>query len=157
MLRIKHVPVNEKDNPAEYEPRADETLGAYLRRVRVLRGISLPEVARALASAASSPHISSRYLSQIEFEQILQPTDESLQRLAHILQVKPEWLLEKARQPRQREPSPLRVCVRTGEQNLAPDDQKLFLQMIKQVLSHRHNSRAETARTTGDIPGEKEL
>lgn len=162
MPRTKHVSTGNDLVLAECEPSAHETLGAYLRRVRLIRGASLPDVVQALANLPSAQSMSRQYLLQIEWEQIPQPSDENLQTLAQVLQIKPEWLLEKARQPLKREHYPLRQCNRVGELNgelarhMEPSDQKLLLHVIDKILSHRRSPHTGTSQATEDLPSENE-
>lgn len=133
----------------ELRPREDESLGAYIRRIRLIRGMGLGEVADATPQVPESRHISFSYLSQIEVGRALHPSRERLLSIAEVLGVPPEWLLEKAgfkagggMTPEDVEaPSPIvqQITLRAGK--LDRTDQEAFLQMIDAVLRLRHTRR----------------
>ncbi len=77
-------------------PRSDETLGQYLRRLRLKRNLGLIEVAERSPQHPESQHISHSYLSQLETSHATNPSSERLVSLARILDVPAEWLIEKA-------------------------------------------------------------
>lgn len=149
MPRGKRTAQNpEEFREQELRPHADETLGAYLRRVRMMRGLNLPDVARALAGLPPSQRISHPYLSQIELGQVFQPARDRLQSLASVLGIPPEWLYEKAGLPlmggaerRVADRSPLAEQIATRATELEPSDQKMVLDMIEVVLRRRHGER----------------
>ena len=130
----------------ELRPREDESLGAYIRRIRLIRGMGLGAVADATPKVPESRHISYSYLSQIEVGRALHPSRERLLSIAEALGVPPEWLLEKAGfkagsglTPEDSEsPSPIvqQISLRAGK--LDRTDQEAFLQMIDAVVRLRH-------------------
>lgn len=127
-------------------PRPEERLGEYIRRVRLMRGLNLPQVARASADEAPSQRISHPYLSQIELGQVFQPSRDRLQTLAKILQIQPEWLFEKANLPlhgadtaTQQNPMVDRIATRAAE--MEPTDQQMVLEMIDLILKRRKGER----------------
>ncbi len=133
----------------ELRPRADESLGAYIRRVRLMRGMGLAEVADATPQVPESRHVSYSYLSQIELSRALSPSRERLMSIAEVLGVPPAWLLEKAGFAGGTEPalddsgspSPIvkQIALRAGQ--LDQTDQEAFLQMIDAVLRMRRKRR----------------
>ena len=137
----------------ELRPREDESLGAYIRRIRLLRGMGLGAVADATPKVPESRHISYSYLSQIEVGRALNPSRERLLSIAEALGVPPEWLLEKAGfkagtgiTPADVEsPNPIvqQITLRAGK--LDRTDQEAFLQMIDAVVRLRH-ARREAGR-----------
>ncbi len=133
----------------ELRARADESLGAYIRRIRLMRGMGLAEVADATPTVPESRHVSYSYLSQIELGRALSPSRERLVSIALVLGVPPAWLLEKAgfaggTEPRAEDrgsPSPIvkEIALRAGQ--LDQTDQEAFLQMIDAVLRMRRRRR----------------
>ncbi len=140
----------------ELRPRDDESLGAYIRRMRLMRGMGLGAVADATPKVPESRHISYSYLSQIEVGRALNPSRERLLSIAEALAVPPEWLLEKAGfragtglTPEDDEsPSPIvqQITLRAGK--LDRTDQEAFLQMIDAVVRLRHARRAAGRKGT---------
>lgn len=58
---------HKQDTPdPEFQPRAEESLGQYIRRLRLLRGMSLPDVARFISHLPPERRVSHPYLSQDE-------------------------------------------------------------------------------------------
>lgn len=163
MPRTKHIPVSIVHDSAEYEPRADETLGVYLRRVRTMRGLNLPDVSRALAGAPPTQRVSHAYLSQIELGQVFQPSRDRLQSLAQVLQIKPEWLFAKAGLPLSNQERPLPVHTPIVMQImeraalLEPFDLKMLLQIIDWVISRRVAKEHTESQRMENLPNGKEL
>lgn len=150
MARKKGDPKVEVKDEQELRPRQDEALGAYIRRVRLMRGLNLPDVARALANEPPSQRVSHPYLSQIELGQVFQPSRDRLQSIANVLQIKPEWLFEKAGLPLhgERAAAPRNMMVEqiaTRAAEMEPTDQKMLLDMINVILKRRKGNQ------TGDI------
>lgn len=130
----------------QFHPRKDESLGAYIRRVRLMRGLNLPDVARALANEPPSQRISHPYLSQIELGQVFQPSRDRLQSLANVLQINPDWLFEKAHLPLQgaedtTEPNPIVSQIATRAAKMEPTDQQMVLDMINVIVKRRQEQR----------------
>lgn len=131
----------------ELRPRPDEKLGTYIRRVRLMRGLSLPDVARALADRPSSQRLSHPYLSQIETGQVHQPSRDRLSSLATVLAIPPEWLYEKADLPLEAGMRPAAThggiadYIATRATELEPQDQTMILKMIETVLNLRKGER----------------
>ena len=130
----------------ELQPRAEESLGAYIRRVRLQRGLNLPDVARALANEPPSQRISHPYLSQIELGQVFQPARDRLQSLANVLQINPEWLFEKAHLPMQgaedtTQRNPIVSEIATRAAKMEPTDQQMVLDMIRLSVKRRQGER----------------
>ena len=80
----------------ELRPIGGETLGVFLRRVRVERGMKLPELAEALKQFPADEQISQPYLSQIELGRAKQPSRLKLQRVAEVLRIAPNDLVSLA-------------------------------------------------------------
>lgn len=147
MAREKMDSKHSKNKEEEqFRPRPDEKLGEYIRRVRLMRGLNLPQVARASADEPPSQRISHPYLSQIELGQVFQPSRDRLQTLAKILQIKPEWLFEKANlplhgaeNPAQQNPMVGQIAMRAAE--MEPTDQQMVLEMIDVILKRRKGER----------------
>jgi transcriptional regulator with XRE-family HTH domain len=134
------------DIETELQPRADEALGPYIRRVRKARGLSLPDVSRALMSLPKEMRISHPYLSQIETGQVAQPSRDRLVSLASLLRIPGEWLLVKAGYTiTPAEPAKgasglvQQIMLRVEELSVA--DQKLFLTMLDAVVKQRHDQK----------------
>lgn len=131
----------------ELRPRPEEKLGTYIRRVRLMRGLSLPDVARALADRPASQRLSHPYLSQIETGQVHQPSRDRLLSLATVLGIPAEWLYEKADLPLQtgvRESTNhggIADYIATRATELEPQDQTMILRMIETVLNLRKEER----------------
>ena len=133
----------------DLRPRDDESLGAYIRRIRLMRGMGLGEVADATPKVPESRHISYSYLSQIELGSALRPSRERLLSIAEALGIPPQWLLEKAgftggtevASEDNSSPSPIvhQIALRAGK--LDRTDQEAFLQMIDAVVRLRHTRR----------------
>ena len=88
-----------KTNPLETTdlfPLPDESLGEYLRRLRLIRGLDLGDVAARTPRTPDSQHVSNSYLSQLELGRAVNPSRERLISLAKVLDVPEAWLLEKA-------------------------------------------------------------
>jgi len=142
---IKEIsPVN-----IDLRSREDEALGTYIRRVRLMRGMSLAEVAHATPRIPESRHISFAYLSQIEVGRALHPSRERLLSIAEALGVPPTWLLEKAGlradtaiTPEDLSPpSPLLQQIALRAEKLERSDQEAFLRMIDAVIRLRRTRR----------------
>ncbi|MCC7163491.1 MAG: helix-turn-helix transcriptional regulator [Anaerolineae bacterium] len=136
----------ENKDEEEFRPREAESLGAYIRRVRLMRGLNLPDVARALANEPPSQRISHPYLSQIELGQVFQPSRDRLQSLANVLQINPDWLFEKAQLPLQgaedtTEPNPIVSQIATRAAKMEPTDQQMVLDMINVIVKRRQGQR----------------
>ncbi len=142
MARGKSITENsEEELGAEWKPRPDENLGAYIHRVRLMRGLTLPDVARVTSQLPSNQRVSHPYLSQIEHGQVFQPARERLQSIAGVLGIPANWLLEKAgftangvREPVsvQRSPTVEMIALRAAQ--LDPPHQKMILEMVEAVL-----------------------
>ncbi len=139
------MPQNQNEELSkEWRPRSDEAFGAYIRRIRQMRRLTLPDVARALATLPAGQRVSHPYLSQIELGQVHQPARERLLSIASVLGIPEAWLLEKAglsstgasEQPRpERNPLVDQVTMRAAQ--MEPADLKLFLQMMDSVINMR--------------------
>lgn len=118
----------------------DEPLGRYIRRIRVARGLNLPDVARALAGLPPPLRVSHPYLSQIELGQVFQPSRDRLESIAAVLGIPPENLLTKAGYPlhdplkRLERTSPLADLILKQALKLNPADQQLVLDLINLLL-----------------------
>jgi len=133
----------------ELRPREDESLGAYIRRMRLIRGMGLGAVADATPKIPESRHVSYSYLSQIELGRALNPSRERLLSIAEALGVPPQWILEKAGFSGGSEvtpedgasPSPIvqQIALRAGK--LDRTDQEAFLQMIDAVVRLRRTRK----------------
>ncbi|MBM3130611.1 MAG: helix-turn-helix transcriptional regulator [Chloroflexi bacterium] len=155
-MRTKHRKSTRGDGTLNIElrPRADESLGVYIRRIRLVRGMGLTAVADATPKIPESRHVSYSYLSQIELGRALRPSRERLLSIAEALGLPPEWLLEKAGFAAGVEttldddsvPSPLvqQIALRAGK--LDRTDQEAFLQMIDSIVRLRHARRDAGAR-----------
>jgi transcriptional regulator with XRE-family HTH domain len=137
----------------EWKPRGDEALGAYIRRIRLMRGLNLPDVARATATLPPTHRVSHPYLSQIELGQVFHPSRERLQSIANVLGIPEAWLLEKAglssgdaEQSTQVARSPLVDQIAMRAAQLQPADQKLFLQMIEAIVRMRRGESKGSRR-----------
>ncbi len=137
----KKKPQSQPALDSQLQPRTEESLGQYIRRLRLLRGMSLPDVARFTAHLAPERRVSHPYLSQIELGQVFRPAPERLQSIARVLQVPPEWLLEKAGMDEKgvvdisnQDASPLVEQIAFRAAQLEPADQKMFLEMIEAVV-----------------------
>lgn len=150
-MKTKH-PKSAKGEDAlstELQPRADESLGSYLRRIRLMRGMGLGKVADATPKVPESRHVSYSYLSQIELSRALRPSRERLISIAEVLGLPPQWVLEKAGFAGGGEtvaedsssPSPIvqQIALRAGK--LDRTDQEIFLQMIDAVARLRRTRR----------------
>ena len=130
--------------PAELRPQAHESLGEYVRRLRLMQGLSLPDVARAMTNLPPSQRISHPYLSQIEHEQVHQPSRDRLSSLASVFNIPPEWLYEKAGLPTDsprgvsaRQTSPLVEQLATRAALIEPADQQMMLDMVEAIIRRR--------------------
>jgi transcriptional regulator with XRE-family HTH domain len=128
----------------ELQPRPDETLGQYIRRIRVMRGLNLPDVARVTSQLPKVERVSHPYLSQIELGHVFQPARARLPSIARVLGIPGAMLLEKAGYsaggtgvpPRlERNPMVEQIAMRAAQ--LDPADQKLLLCMMEAVLRMR--------------------
>ncbi len=128
----------------EWRPQPDERLGQYIRRIRLMRGMNLPDVARITSQLQESERVSHPYLSQIELGHVFQPARARLQSIARVLGIPDAWLLEKAgfsaggtgEPPRvERNPMVDQIALRAAQ--MGPADQKLFLQMMEAVVRMR--------------------
>ena len=81
---------------AELRPYPDESLGEYLRRLRLIRNLNLGAVCAQTPQVPESEHVSQSYLSQLELGRALKPSRERLASLARVLDVPEGWILEKA-------------------------------------------------------------
>ncbi len=149
MAKVKELPKDESaELGPEWKPRADETLGAYIRRVRLMRGMNLPEVARVTAQLPAAQRVSHPYLSQIELGQVFRPAPERLQSIAKVLAIPEAWLLEKAgfsasgvgpAPSIERSPIAERIAMRSATLDAA--DQQLILQMVETIVRMRRGGR----------------
>ncbi|MBI5029065.1 MAG: helix-turn-helix transcriptional regulator [Chloroflexi bacterium] len=80
----------------QFAPLPDESLGEYLRRLRLIRGMDLGDVSSQTPRNPDSQHVSQSYLSQLELGRAVNPSRERLISLAHVLNVPETWILEKA-------------------------------------------------------------
>lgn len=134
------------DIEPELQPRQDEALGAYIRRVRIARGLNLPDVARALIHLPKYARISHPYLSQIELGQVARPGRDRLISLANLLHIPSEWLLLKAgydltTNQTTDTASPLVQQIVQLVEDLSPADQKLFLTMLEAIVKQRRDEK----------------
>ena len=146
MAQKKADSKNQVKEDEQWRPRAEESLGTYIRRVRMMRGLNLPDVARALANEPPSQRVSHPYLSQIELGQVFQPSRDRLQSLANVLQIKPEWLFEKAHLPlhgaeNTNQNNPMVDQIATRAAQMEPTDQKMLLDMIDVIVKRRQGER----------------
>lgn len=130
--------------PEELRPYPQETLGDYVRRLRLMQGLSLPDVARAMTNLPPSQRISHPYLSQIEHGQVHQPSRDRLSSLASVFGIPPEWLYEKAGLPTDsprgmaaRDMSPLVEQLATRASLIEPADQQMLLDMVEAIIRRR--------------------
>ncbi len=128
----------------EWKPQAEETLGQYIRRIRMMRGLNLPDVARVTSQLPESERVSHPYLSQIELGHVFQPARARLVSIARVLGIPEAWLLEKAgfsaggvSQPPRVERSPMVEQIAMRAAQMTPADQKLFLQMMEAIVRMR--------------------
>ena len=81
---------------AELRPFPDESLGEYLRRLRLIRRLDLGDVSVRTPRVPESQHVSQSYLSQLELGRAQNPSRERLIGLARVLEVPEGWILERA-------------------------------------------------------------
>ncbi len=128
------------------QPHEDETLGSYLRRVRIARGLNLPDVARALIGLPKEMRVSHPYLSQVELGQVAQPSRDRLVSLANLYHIPSDWLLRKAgytlilEEPTSSTSGIVHQIMKRVEE-LAPADQKLFLTLLDAVAKQRRDEK----------------
>ncbi len=145
-INIDPSPESASDGKDELQPREDEALGPYLRRVRISRGLNLPGVARALIRLPKEMRISHPYLSQVELGQVAQPSRDRLVSLANLYQIPSEWLLRKAGytltldEPTSSTSGIVQQILLRVEQ-LSPADQNLFLTMLDAVVKQRRDEK----------------
>ncbi len=145
MAKGKETPSHEEGElGSEWKPRDDETLGGYIRRIRLMRGMNLPDVARVTATLPDKQRVSHPYLSQIELGQVFRPAPERLRSIAQVLGIPEGWLLEKAgfsptgiaKAPRsERSPVVEQIALRSAA--LDASDQQFILQMIETMTRMR--------------------
>ncbi len=145
MVKGKANPESEQEElGAEWKPRADETLGTYLKRIRLMRGHTLPDVARITAQLPPGQRVSHPYLSQIEHGQVFQPARERLASIAAVLAIPEVWVLEKAgytstgseEAPRvERNPMIDMIAARAAELN--PSNQKIILDVMETFIRNQ--------------------
>lgn len=91
---------NSKTHPAspdaELMPSPNESLGEYLRRLRLIRGLNLGDVSGQTPQVPESEHVSYPYLSQLELGRARHPSRERLVSLARVFGIPEAWMLEKA-------------------------------------------------------------
>lgn len=134
------------DIEPELQPREDESLGAYIRRVRIARRLNLPDVARALVQLPEHARISHPYLSQIELGQVARPGRDRLISLANLLQIPSDWVLLKAGYDTgsgetTSTTSPLVEQIIHLVEELSPADQKLLHTMLDAIVKQRRNEK----------------
>jgi transcriptional regulator with XRE-family HTH domain len=79
----------------DLEPRDDETLGHFIRRVRLCRALTPAAIADATTSFPIESRLSCSYLSQLELGLIRSPSTAYLRALAQVLEISLDWLIEK--------------------------------------------------------------
>lgn len=143
---ISASPETSWNGKGDLPPREDEALGPYLRRVRISRGLNLPDVARALVQLPKEMRVSHPYLSQIELGQVAQPSRDRLVSLANLYQIPSEWLLRKASytlildEPTT-STSGIVHQIMKRVQELSPADQKLVLTMLDALVKQRRDEK----------------
>jgi transcriptional regulator with XRE-family HTH domain len=130
-------------NAADLKPFLDETLGQYLRRLRLIRGINLSDVSAKTAQIPGGASVSISYLSHLELGLQQTPSREVLLSLARVLEVPPGPLFELAGyssrglEPPEEEldPEAREIALRAAQ--LEPAERRMLDTMIRGLLEHR--------------------
>ncbi len=131
-------------NAADLKPFLDETLGQYLRRLRLIRGINLSDVSAKTAQVPDGASVSISYLSHLELGLQQSPSREVLLSLAKVLEVPPGPLLELAgyssrglEPPEDAlDPEARELALRAAQ--LDPAERRMLDTMIRGLLEHHH-------------------
>jgi transcriptional regulator with XRE-family HTH domain len=110
-----------------------------------MRGLNLPDVARATAHLPSSQRVSHPYLSHIELGVVFRPEPERLQSIARVLGIPEAWILEKAgynadgtiSESAYVESSPSSQQIKTDIAQLDPADREWLLPMLEAIMRIR--------------------
>jgi transcriptional regulator with XRE-family HTH domain len=131
----------------EFKPTDEEPLGAYIRRVRISRHMRAVEVVMTTMGLPPDQRWSTGFLSQVELGRVAQPSRSRLESLAKVLDVPAEWLLEKARLAAEgaaakeaipNDPLTRQIAQRAAE--LAPEEKRIVLNLIRGIADSRHKS-----------------
>lgn len=127
----------------ELQPDPLETLGQYIRRLRLIRSLKLSDLAR--ATARFGAQVSEIHLSHLEFDMSPNRSIEDLTKIAKALDIPPQWLIEKSEMNG--------MAVKQGAQDdlqegmlqvtLDPDKQQMILAMIDVILRRRRSERSQ--------------
>ena len=115
---------------------AEQTLGAYLRNLRLARRLTLRDVEE--ASGVSNP-----YLSQLETDKIAKPSPHVLHKLAPVYGAPYETLMEKAGYLRRAEPGAAGPPRRAGrlpafsKDELTAEEEEALLEYLAFLRSRR--------------------
>src|SRR2546421_624371 len=115
---------------------AGQTLGQYLRTLRLARRLTLRDVEE--ASGGSDP-----YLSQLETDKIAKPSPGVLHKLAPVYGVPYEALMERAGYLRRAEPGPAGASKRPGrlpafsKEELSPQEEEALLEYLAFLRSRK--------------------
>lgn len=132
---------------AELRPFPDESLGEYLRRLRLIRRLDLGDVSVRTPRVPESQHVSQSYLSQLELGRAQNPSRERLISLAHVLEVPEGWILERAGfsggnavdSSNGLDAQSRRLALRAAQLN--PEERSLLDSMIEGILQARRGRK----------------
>lgn len=137
MFKRKKATRNQDKLKRELHPDLAETLGQYIRRLRLMRGMKLSDLSRATAHFGTQ--VSQIHLSHIELDVVANPAIEELTSLAKVLDIPPQWLIE----PSQMSESPITHAAQNDPQDnarqvaLDSNEQKMILAMTEAILHRR--------------------
>ena len=127
---------DERSTSHEVAATAAVTLGQYLASIRKDRGFSLRGV-----EEKTKKQVSNAYLSQIENNQIQQPSPNILHALAELYEISFEGLMEKAgyvKPVTERENTERHGRVATfAEHNLTPDEEVELMEYLEFIRSKK--------------------
>lgn len=130
--------LNAKNNfDPELQPAPAETLGQYIRRVCLIRGVKLSDFSR--ATARFGAQVSEIHLSHFELDMVPNRSIEHLTSLAMVLNIPPQGLIEKSEMSGTAVKHGAQEDLQDGARLVTFDanEQEMILAMIEEVL-RRH-------------------
>lgn len=137
MFKRKKATRNQDKLKRELHPDLAETLGQYIRRLRLMRGMKLSDLSR--ATAGFGIQVSQIHLTHIELGVVVDPAVEELTKLAKVLDIPPQWLVESSQMSK----SSIKYALQSDPQNdarqvaLDSNEQKMILAMTEAILHRR--------------------
>lgn len=143
MFKRKKATRKQDNLDLKSQPLLTETLGQFIRRLRLIRGIKLSDLSR--ATARFGAQVSEIYLSHLELDMVPNRAIEDLTKIAKALDIPPQWLIEKSEMSEMAVKHGAQDDLREGARQvtLDPNEEKMILAMIEVVLHRRKSEKSQ--------------